>query len=183
MNQNSFWVKVLSTGYEALYITSWQEAIKDVCVGRVEVIEEHPCKTIGLVRGKIPMPTIVRFKKGVFMGALKLPIKTRKPNRKNIFMRDSGRCQYCNKKLSYNFATVDHVIPRSKGGRNTWENLVLCCEPCNVKKGNRTPADVGLNLRTMPRSPIVSQDIYKYRGSDYESKFRFFQKSSCVRPE
>ena len=183
MNQNNFWVKVLITGYEELYTAPWQEAIKDVYGGRVEVIEEHPVKTIGLVVGTIPMPTIVRFKKGVFLGAIKVAPKKRKPNRKNIFIRDKGCCQYCNKKLLYDVATVDHVVPRSKGGKGTWDNLVLCCGPCNVKKGNRKPADVGLKLRTVPRNPIISRDIYKHGGRPYESKFRFFQKSSCIRTE
>ena len=183
MNQNIFWVRVLSTGYEMLYVIPWQEAVKDIFGGRFEVVEEHPSKTIGLVVGSIPMPAVVRFKKGVFLGSIKVPPKKRKPNRKNIFVRDSGCCQYCNKKLTFESATVDHVIPRSKGGRNTWDNLVLCCGPCNIKKGNRKPTDVGLKLLTPPRNPVVSGDIYKHGGRPYESKFRFFQKSSCIRTE
>ena len=183
MSYISFWVKVLSTGYESLYSTPWQEAMKDVYSGRLEIIEEHPSKTIGVVRGKIPMPTIVRFKKGVFLGAIKVPPKNQKPNRKNIFIRDKGKCQYCNKNLSYNSSTIDHVIPRSKGGSSMWNNLVLCCGPCNIKKGNGAPSEVGLSLRSQPRKPGVFGDIYKHGGSPYESKFRLFQKGSGIWPE
>jgi len=183
MNQNIFWVKVLSTGYEALYVIPWQEAIKDIYGGRLEVVQVHPDKIIGLVAGSISMPSVVRFKKGVFLGAIKIPPKKRKPNRKNIFIRDKGACQYCNKKLSFDFSTVDHVIPRSKGGRSTWDNLVLCCAPCNTRKGNRKPTDVGLKLLSMPRNPAAPGDIYKHGGRSYEAKFRFFQKSSCIRTE
>jgi 5-methylcytosine-specific restriction endonuclease McrA len=180
MHQALCWVKVLSTGYEVLYDISWQDAMKDLCGGRLEIVEEHPHKTIGLVFGKIPMPTVVKFKKGVFLSAIKAPRKTRKPNRKNIFIRDKGKCQYCDEKLSYSLSTIDHIIPRSKGGKNTWNNLVLCCGPCNIKKGNRSPSEVGLSLRAPPRNPSTQKDIYKYGGSPYESKFRCFQKSSDI---
>ena len=173
MNQKFCGVKVLSTGYEILYSTSWQEAVKDVYCGRLEVVEEHPARKIGLVEGNMPMPTIVRFKKGVFLGAIKHPIKTRKPNRKNIFIRDDGKCQYCNKTLTYNKSTVDHVVPKSKAGRDTWENLVLCCTHCNTKKGNRTPSEAGLSLRALPRKPPVHDDNYEHGGGLYESTTRF----------
>ncbi len=139
-------VKVLSTGYEPLYDTAWQDAIKGVYSGRMEIIESHPTISIGTSSGEAPFPTIVRFKKGVFLGAIKVPPKTRKPNRKNIFERDKALCQYCSKTLSFSKSTVDHVIPRSRGGRNTWANLVLCCAPCNTKKGNLTPAEAGMTL-------------------------------------
>ena len=139
-------VKVLSTGYEVLYDTAWQEAIKDVSSGRLEIIETHPTIKIGTVDGSKPFPIVVRFRKGVFLGSIKVPPKTRKPNRKNIFERDKAKCQYCSKDLSFSHSTVDHIVPRSRGGKNTWSNLVLCCAPCNSKKGNKTPVEAGMTL-------------------------------------
>ena len=71
-------VKVLSTGYEPLYDTGWQDAVKDVYSGRLEVVETHPTIQIGTVGGYEPFPAVVRFRKGVFLGSIKLPSKTRK---------------------------------------------------------------------------------------------------------
>lgn len=139
-------VKVLSTGYELLYDTGWQDAIKDVWAGRLEIIETHPTIRIGTVDGYTPFPMTVRFKKGVFLGAIKVPPKARKPNRKNIFERDGAKCQYCSRDLVFAHSTMDHIVPRSRGGRNTWSNLVLCCAPCNGKKGDKTPTEAGMTL-------------------------------------
>lgn len=152
-NETTFYVKVLSTGYEHLYKTSWQDAMTSIFTGRMEVVEEHPSRVITTVNGFLPMPTVVRFVKGVFMNALNRPSKAKKPHRKNIFLRDNGRCQYCDKKLTYESSTLDHVVPRSMGGKNTWENLVLCCSHCNTLKSNRTLHECGLSLKTKPILP------------------------------
>ena len=146
MSQVKPLVKVFSTGFEPMYSTSWQDAVKDLVAGRVEVIEAHPTIRIGSVTGALPFPLKIRFKKGVFLGSIKVPPKTRKPNRKNIFTRDRALCQYCSKQLTYEESTVDHVLPRSRGGRNTWSNLVLCCSACNTKKGDKTPAEAEMLL-------------------------------------
>ena len=141
-------VEVLSTGYEPLYTTTWQDAISDVFGGRAEVVETHPTQKIRTVDGSIPMPLRVRFKVGVFVGAIKRPQKILRPNRKNIYNRDDGICSYCNKNLHYSDATIDHVFPRSRGGEDTWDNLTLSCASCNIKKGNRTPAEAGMRVRS-----------------------------------
>lgn len=141
-------VHVLSTGFEQLYTTSWQHAISIVFGGKAEIVETHPSETIGCVDGSIPMPVIVRFKKGVFAGAIKRPNRPRKPTRKNLYVRDRGTCQYCGDKLTYEGSTLDHVLPKSKGGLDLWENLVLCCAPCNYKKGNKLLSESGLQLRS-----------------------------------
>ncbi len=139
-------VKVLSTGYEPMYDTLWQDAIKDVYAGRLEIVETHPTMQIGTVLGSQPLPIKVRFKHGVFLGRIKVPPKKRKPNRRNIFDRDKAICQYCSAKLTFSASTVDHVLPRSRGGKNTWSNLVLCCTACNTKKGSKTPSEAGMVL-------------------------------------
>jgi 5-methylcytosine-specific restriction endonuclease McrA len=139
-------VRVLSTGYELLYDTVWQEAVKDVCTGRLEIVETHPTILIGTVDGCRPFPVMVRFKKGVFLRAIKASSGPRKPNRKNIFDRDRAKCQYCSKLLMFTQSTVDHIVPRSRGGRNTWSNLVLCCSPCNARKGSKTPVEADMTL-------------------------------------
>jgi 5-methylcytosine-specific restriction endonuclease McrA len=74
-------------------------------------------------------------------------------SRKNIFERDQSTCQYCGKRFSKSDFTIDHVMPRSRGGRDTWENLVLACVKCNVKKGNRTPNEAHMPLLREPGKP------------------------------
>jgi 5-methylcytosine-specific restriction endonuclease McrA len=73
------------------------------------------------------------------------------PSRREVLRRDSHTCQYCG---SSKRLTLDHVMPRSRGGRDTWENLVAACEPCNTRKGNRTPQEVGMVLKTKPKAPM-----------------------------
>lgn len=148
MNDAIYQVEVLSTGYESLYRTPWQEAISDVFGGRAEVVDTHPTRKIKTVDGFIPMPLSIRFKVGVFAGAIKRPQKILRPNRKNIYSRDDGICSYCGKNLHYSDATIDHIFPRSRGGEDTWDNLTLSCGPCNLKKGNRTPSEAGMRIRS-----------------------------------
>ena len=74
-------------------------------------------------------------------------------SRRNIFERDKQTCQYCGKYFGKPDLTLDHVIPRSKGGRDTWENLVLACVRCNVRKANRTPEEAGMPLLRRPAKP------------------------------
>ena len=71
--------------------------------------------------------------------------------RKNLLVRDNFECQYCSSKKTP--LTMDHVNPKTKGGLDTWENLVAACQPCNRKKGNRTPKEAGMPLKRMPRKP------------------------------
>jgi 5-methylcytosine-specific restriction endonuclease McrA len=70
-----------------------------------------------------------------------------------VFARDSGRCQYCQVKVSRFEATYDHVVPRAQGGKTTWENIVIACVSCNQKKGGRTPTQASMKLRTAPVRP------------------------------
>ncbi|MFH0965355.1 MAG: HNH endonuclease [Planctomycetota bacterium] len=90
----------------------------------------------------------------------RLPKRGVKLNRRNIYARDENLCQYCGRRYSTQDLSLDHVIPRSRGGHSTWENLVCCCMQCNVQKGGRTPREAGLTLIRRParprRSPIVT---------------------------
>lgn len=74
-------------------------------------------------------------------------------SRHNVFERDQHRCQYCGRRLPKTELTLDHVLPRSRGGRDTWDNLVLACLKCNLKKSNRTPEEAGMKIMRAPRAP------------------------------
>lgn len=110
---------------------------------------------IHTVRLQIAVPRIIRL-----LGYDKLPRQEVKFNRRNIFARDGSRCQYCGKRFATNELSLDHVVPRSQGGRSTWDNIVCCCIKCNVKKGGRTPEQAHMHLISKPhkpkRSPVIN---------------------------
>jgi 5-methylcytosine-specific restriction endonuclease McrA len=86
-------------------------------------------------------------------GFTRMPPRTVKFNRRNIYIRDQYTCQYCGKHPSKEHLTIDHILPRSRGGRSTWENVVLACQACNARKGSRLPEEAGMKLLKPPRRP------------------------------
>lgn len=150
-------VLMLSTGYEPLFQTSWKRAITAVIRGRAEVIETHESLTIGTSSGQIPLPIKVRFTSGIIIGKIRNISQVAKLSRKSLFLRDSGECQYCEIRLSLKSCTIDHVIPRSRGGRHEWKNVVLSCTRCNQKKGSQFLKECTLNLKSVPHAPSVCE--------------------------
>jgi 5-methylcytosine-specific restriction endonuclease McrA len=138
---------LLSQGYEPIKVISWQRAITLISLGKVEVIEEYDSE-IRAVSLVIKVPAVVRL-----LRSFRRHSKPVKFSRANIYARDQHRCQYCGTRCSISELTYDHVIPRSKGGRTTWENIATCCYTCNAKKANRTPAEAHMRLRTQPARP------------------------------
>lgn len=155
-------VEVLSCAYEHLYLADWKDAISDVFVGRAEVVEEHEDMFIGLVGGSMPLPKVVRFKRGVPVAKFHKKI-TLHFNREVLFDRDNGTCQYCKKTLTRAEFTIDHVLPRSRGGKTDWENCVISCHRCNNAKGNQTPAEAGMDLLNLPCKPSAQHYVRKKR--------------------
>ena len=92
------------------------------------------------------VPSVIRL-----LEYRRIPHQTRALSRKNILMRDRYTCQYCLRTPPGVELTLDHVIPRSRAGETTWENLVACCHSCNNRKGNRTPEEAGMKLARAPR--------------------------------
>lgn len=120
---------------------------------------------IRAVNFEIQVPRVIRL---LFYD--RLPRQTVRFNRRNIFARDSNRCQYCGKRFPMPELSLDHVVPRSRGGQTTWDNIVCCCVKCNVKKGGRTPQEAHMQLVREPvkpkRSPLLS---IKLGNPKYES--------------
>jgi len=146
-------VLVLSTGYEPLFKTNWKRAITAVYSGRAEVVETHADLFIRTGTGKIEFPTIVRFVTGVISAKIKNVCRSKRPSKKTVWSRDKGQCQYCLKKLTVKDCTIDHVIPKSKAGKHTWENVVIACRKCNQKKGNKLPNECNMFPYTAPVAP------------------------------
>jgi 5-methylcytosine-specific restriction endonuclease McrA len=103
---------------------------------------------IRTVRFDIAVPRIIRL---AFYD--RLPKQAVKFNRRNLYARDGNKCQYCGKKYSTSELSLDHVIPRSLGGKTTWENIVCACLQCNIKKGGRTPEMAHMHLIAAPKKP------------------------------
>lgn len=154
-------VLMLSTGYEPLFQTNWKRALSAIIGGRAEVIESHEYLTIGTSSGPLPFPTKVRFVSGIIVATIKKINVQAQLSRKNLYLRDAGSCQYCNAKLSLKSGTIDHVIPRSKGGKHTWENVVFACVDCNQKKGAKLLCNTNMTLVKRPSRPSISELAYR----------------------
>jgi len=109
---------------------------------------------------RIPVPSII-----VLTGFDKMFGKAVRFSRRNIFARDNYRCQYCGKKFDRHELTMDHVVPKSRGGKSTWDNIVLACVRCNSIKSDKTPEEAGMKLQRKPKKPAwlfrVSPDKVK----------------------
>ena len=103
---------------------------------------------IRTVRFQVAVPKIIRL-----LVYDRLPRATVKLNRRNLFARDHNRCQYCGRRFPSAELSLDHVVPRSHGGDNSWENIVCACVRCNVRKGGRTPDQAGIKLVARPKRP------------------------------
>ena len=146
-------VLFLSSGYEPMYRTHWKRAISAVFCGRAEIVEEHDSFKIFTSSGPIPFPTIVRYTSGIIISKIRKVPTSPKVTKRNVWLRDDGRCQYCEKTIVLTEATVDHVIPKSRGGQNTWENVALACAKCNQKKGSRLLENTNLKITRQPFKP------------------------------
>jgi hypothetical protein len=114
---------------------------------------------VSTINFHIAVPRIIRL---LFYD--RLPRTEVKFNRRNIFARDKNRCQYCGKRFPTSELSLDHVIPRTLGGKTTWQNIVCACAACNVKKGGRMPADAGMKLIKKPVRPRHSPLLHVHLG-------------------
>ena len=138
-------VLVLNASYEPINICAARRALVLVLKG-VAAAEEHAPISVHSSRQTMKMPSVIRL-----LEYRRIPHQTRALSRKNILMRDRYTCQYCLKVSPSGELTLDHVIPRSRAGETTWENLVACCIHCNNRKGSRTPEEAGMKLARAPR--------------------------------
>lgn len=121
---------------------------REVSEYRARLFRQEDDDWVRTVSSEIQVPRVIRL-----LGYEKLPKQTVKFNRRNIFARDNNQCQYCGKKYPTTELSLDHIMPRSQGGLNTWENIVCACVNCNVKKGGRTPKQAHMSLIRKPEKP------------------------------
>jgi 5-methylcytosine-specific restriction endonuclease McrA len=155
-------VLVLNASYEPINICGARRALVLVLKG-VATTEEQRNFFLHAARVSVPMPSVIRL-----LEYRRIPHQTRALSRKNILLRDRNTCQYCGKTLAASELTLDHVVPRSRGGLSTWENLVACCHTCNRKKGNSLLHELeDMRLQREPRafSLHTSRHILRMIGS------------------
>lgn len=139
-------VLVLNASYEPLNVCTVRRAHVLVFKGKAEVIE-HLAKPLRSATDAFVWPHVIRL-----LSYVRVPKSVqRKISRRALFARDKWRCQYCG--TDSGKLTLDHVVPRSRGGESIWENVVTSCAPCNLRKGNRTVEEAGMRLHSPPRSP------------------------------
>ncbi len=150
-------VLVLNQNYEPMSVCSARRAIIMHLMGKVEVVETYDGVKVHSIDRAFSLPSVVRL--GAY---IKVPYKRILLTRKNIIKRDRHTCQYCGDREGP--MTVDHVIPKSFGGADTWENMVCACEGCNNKKGGRLPEMAGMRLLRKPRCPSHITFIQSFIG-------------------
>jgi 5-methylcytosine-specific restriction endonuclease McrA len=158
-------VLVLNQSYEPISICSVKKAIHLLLLTKAELVAPKNGLQLHSVNFRIPLPSIIRLSRYI-----KIPYKKIELSRKNILRRDGYRCQYCG--TTTGNLTVDHIIPKSRGGADTWENLVTACISCNNKKGNRTPEEAGMKLIARPRKPNHIIFIKNFVGSSIDSQWK-----------
>lgn len=158
-------VLVLSSSFEPISIRSARRALTLVVKERA-VIQEHTGQEV--CRG-IMFPSVIRLKEYKY-----IPVRVQIVSRKNIFLRDRNICQYCAKHFHTSLLTLDHIIPRSKGGRETWDNLCACCSACNKKKADNSLEESGMKLlhKIRPASIHTSRFVLKSMGEEEDPAWR-----------
>jgi 5-methylcytosine-specific restriction endonuclease McrA len=143
----------LNASFEPLTILSARRAVRLVLDRKAEILEVDGRRAFRSERQVIPFPTVIRLVRYV-----QVPRRFRRQVTNTfLFARDEYSCQYCGRHRSdlrgRQFLTRDHILPLSRGGGNTWDNVVTSCSPCNNRKGNRLPAEAGLKLQSDPKEP------------------------------
>ena len=140
-------VLVLNASYEPINICAARRALVLVLKG-VASAEEESHAHVHSARHAMRVPSVIRL-----LEYRRIPHQTRALSRKNILMRDRYTCQYCHRILPSSELTLDHVVPRSRGGKDAWENLAWSAKEVNQKKADRLPHEAGLKLLSTPRAP------------------------------
>jgi hypothetical protein len=142
-------ILVLNSSYEPIHFTNWKRAVVLLFKEKAKLITKRIIRLVNYV--KLP------FSHG----------RTNYPTRALIYKRDDHECQYCGSRQNL---TIDHVVPRSKGGQDTWENLVACCSTCNLKKGDKLLKETNMTLNKIPHAPLskVVLDLQKSKVSEWK---------------
>jgi 5-methylcytosine-specific restriction endonuclease McrA len=165
-------VLVLNASFEPINVCNARRAVVLILKG-VAFAEESSASWIHSARFSMPLPSVIRLTEYIH-----IPFERKSLSRKNILLRDHNTCQYCGRIFPPQELTLDHIVPRSRGGDSTWDNLVTSCRFCNNRKGDRSPEDTGMRLLKRPQAYNlhVNRQIIRYLGRSDESwrKYLFY---------
>ena len=150
-------VLILNQDYSALAICSVPKAFLLVYMSKADLIVESAGESLRTISHNFPMPSVIRLHNYVNM-----PYRGIVLSRQNIFRRDGNRCQYCGKTDDL---TLDHVKPKSRGGKSSWDNLTTACRRCNAKKGDLSPEDANMPLAKRPFKPSFIMFLRDFSGT------------------
>ncbi|MFC2131451.1 HNH endonuclease [Bacteroidota bacterium] len=148
-------VLILNQSFEPICVCTAKKAIILLYLMKAELISKRTGLQVRSVSHIMPYPSVIRL-----ISYIRIPYRKIELSRRNIHYRDNSHCQYCGKKTKE--LTIDHVIPKSRGGDDSWENLVSACKKCNNKKANRTPEEAGMKLIKKPYRPNYIMFIQRY---------------------
>ena len=155
-------VLVLDVSWQPQSRTSWERAITLIFEGKTEAVAFYEDRTVHSATNEWKVPSVIRWLKSTVRRK-----RSMRFSRDNIFIRDRGECQYCGAQVtrhsdSDQSFTFDHVLPRSKGGKTDWTNVVTSCVSCNQRKGSRLPQQAGMKLRRLPEKPKMLSAFSSY---------------------
>lgn len=165
-------VLALSHTYEPLGVVNWEKAITLLCSGKAKTLSEYDTEVRSpSVSFRVPSVIVFNYNK-------RNRVKSARFSRKNVWVRDGGKCQYCLRQVNSQEFTLDHVVPRKNGGTTVWNNVVTCCYSCNQHKGDKTPQQAGMKLHKHPVKPdslpyIQDLEFYNY-GNKIPESWRFW---------
>lgn len=153
-------ILLLNASYEPLAVITQRRALALWLKGRVEAVTPDSVELAGITAGTLQIPTIIRLRRYI-----NVPRRQARWSKRAVLQRDHYPCAYCGVRpgdsqrgqmLSRQSFTIDHVLPVSRGGKNSWGNTVCACAPCNQRKGNRTPHEANMRLLWEPKTPRVN---------------------------
>jgi len=153
----------LNASFEPLTIVPSKRAVRLVLDGKAELLEVDGSRRFRSEKRELPCPSVIRL-----VSFVHVPRRFRRQVTNTfLFARDDYSCQYCGRHRSElrgrQFLTRDHIVPTSRGGDNSWENVVTSCSPCNNRKGNRLPREAGMTMRSEPREPNYVHLVWAVR--------------------
>jgi 5-methylcytosine-specific restriction endonuclease McrA len=160
-------VLLLNGNYEPLNVCNMRRAIALMLLGKAEVLLDRHAP-IATTRGGVRAPSVLKMRYTV-----RRPMPELRLSRHSVLARDNYTCQYCSSRKEL---TIDHVVPRWAGGPHTWDNLVACCRRCNLKKGDKTPAQAQMKLARKPKRPhfVPYLSLPLYLKAQVKEEWRMF---------
>jgi 5-methylcytosine-specific restriction endonuclease McrA len=160
-------VLVLNLDHSPVAVVTVQKAIVLTFMEKASSLSFYETLVVRTVSREFRYPAVVRLNQ-----YKNIPYKGVLLNRANLFRRDSNECQYCGSKKQL---TIDHIVPRSKGGKTNWTNLITACHRCNVVKGNKTPEQAGMHLKSEPFRPSLAFFLSEYAERHAEEWMPFLE--------